>query len=193
MALTEAERRGKAWDNVVHTEATRVVFADRAKNVRRKLRVRDMLGIAIPFCIAFLYATDWIQNFAQYKNIALGMLSVVALGQGLMVVWSLIARWDEELAYCLRAERDSYEMREAWREIGEGVPTNLTQAFDMRSAQQRVIDSHDIERNISSREMQKGLRAGLIHTQRACVCGENPKSRRIPFWPRKACPHCGGN
>ena len=193
MALTDEEHRGIAWDNVVHTEGTRVTFADRSTNLRRKLRTRDMLGIAIPFCIAFLYVTDWVQNFQQYKSVALGILSVVALAQSLMVVWSLIARWDEELSYSLRAERDSYEMREAWRDIGKGLPPDLAQAFDIRSGQQKIIDSHDIERKISSREMQRGLRAGLIHAQRPCVCGEVPKSRRIPLLRRKPCVHCGGN
>jgi mobilome CxxCx(11)CxxC protein len=105
----------------------------------------------------------------------------------------MIARWDDDLAYCSRAMRDSYDLKEAWKKIAQKDVPDLKQEYRIRQIQQDNIDSHDVQRDISPKEKQLGLRAGLLEFQRKCVCGEEPKSRNVPVWPKRKCIHCGGN
>jgi len=185
--------RQLAWNNVIHAEGTRAVFARRYAALRRWTRVRDVLGLVIPIIVAFLFTTDWVQKFAAYKTLALAFLSFAALAQGLIVVWSILSKWDEELAYSTRAMRDSADIRESWRDVGQGLVADIPQSFAICQTRQRLLDSHDDEKGITAWEMQLGMRAGLIACQRNCRCGELPHSRKPPRTPAKACIICGGN
>jgi mobilome CxxCx(11)CxxC protein len=193
MPLTDNEIRQAAWNKAVHAEGTYSAFSARSKRFRRLTGFRDFLGLALPVCVVFLLTTTWVQNFSTYRDWALGALGVVAGLQALMTIWSLIARWDEGLAYSIRAIRDSYEMKQAWERIGKNDAQDLPAEYSLRDAQQTIIDSHDIQREITMREKQAGMRAGLFEYQRPCIsCKKIPGSPKRPLFVWKRCGVCGG-
>ncbi len=191
--MNDTERQQYAWDNAFHAEGTRVVFERRAEGLRRKTRLRDYAGIAVPICLAYLLGSEVFEPLKPFRTLGVGLLGVAAVFQTLMVSWSLIARWDEELAYDIRAARESYLLKEAWKKLGQGDVSNLAIEYELLSHQQSITDSHDIEKNISASEKQRGMRAGLIEFQRRCICGELPTSRHRPWRIKKPCTVCGGN
>lgn len=191
--MDDSERRQNGWNNALHAEGTSVVFERRAHKLRRWTRLRDFVGIAVPICLAYLLGAEVFEPLKPFRNIAVGAVGLGAVLQTLMVGWSLIARWDEELAYNIRAARESYLLKEAWKKLGQGDAANIAIEYDMLSHNQSIVDSHDAEKNISASEKQLGMRAGLIEFQRACICGERPRSRGVPWWRTKPCAICGGN
>ncbi|HEV2604997.1 MAG TPA: mobilome CxxCx(11)CxxC protein [Microvirga sp.] len=194
MALNEDEIRSQAWQNVVHAEGTRAVFARRVSKFRRQTQFRDALGLMVPATLAFVYGTDWLQQYPTIRTVALYTLSVLTLVQFLISAWSILTRWDDESSYSLRAMRDANSMRDMWRRIGLGDVSNFRTSYDLASEMQRVIDSHDVQRNVSDSERRFGMRAGLLFVPKKCaICGELPKSSRVPWWPSTRCTNCGGN
>lgn len=185
--------RAKAWDNAIHAEGTREVFSRRFNSLYRLTRIRDWLAFAVPILLAFTATAEWLEAEPAAKKLMFGILGAAVAAQLLLALWSLISRWDDNLAYCSRAMRDSYNLKEAWKKIGRNDVLDIRQEYRMRQSQQENIDSHDVQQNISPKEKQIGLRAGLIEVQRKCICGNEPKSRNVPFWPRSKCIHCGGN
>jgi len=193
MAMTEQQIQGEAWDNVVHSEGTRTIFEDRGRVLKARVKIRDFLSVFVPIVVAFIYSTDWIAKYPDYKNLALVLLSIVGVFQVLMSAWSLVSKWDEDLAYSSRAVRDNYEQREGWKELAKGQAPDFAHTFTLMKDRQKLIDSHDSERDISASDRQSGMRAGLILCQRPCVCGIVPQSAKKPLWVRKPCTVCGGN
>jgi mobilome CxxCx(11)CxxC protein len=192
--MDDTERRQHAWNYALHAEGTRVVFERRANSLRYRTHLRDFLGIAVPICVAYLLGSEVFEPLKPFRHLGVGVLGVAALLQALMVAWSLIAHWDEELAYDIRAARESYLLKEAWKKLGHGNTSNLAIEYDLISHQQSIADSHDVEKNITETEKQLGMRAGLIEFQRACVCGVLPTNPRRPWLLiRKPCAVCGGN
>jgi len=194
MALAIDDMRREAWNNALHAHGTYTVFASRAGRLKLLTDLRDYFGLlAIPISTAFVATTEFAQALAPYRTVALQCMVIAAAIQALLAGWSLVRRWDDERAYCSRAMRDSYEMKVAWVEIGKGDAQDLKAAYELRKAQQKIIDSHDIERGITDQEKVRGMRAGLFELQRACVsCDNVPNSKRPPLIVLKRCGVCGG-
>jgi mobilome CxxCx(11)CxxC protein len=195
MALQIDDMRREAWSNVVHAQGTYAVFARRASRLKALTDLRDWFGLlAIPATTAFVATAEFTQGLAAYRQDALRALIFAALVQALLAGWSLVRRWDDQRAYCSRAMRDSYEMKVAWQDIGKADVADMKAAYELRKAQQKIIDSHDIERDITDKEKMFGMRSGLLELQKACVgCGVIPTSRKLPLLvlsPR--CAICGG-
>jgi mobilome CxxCx(11)CxxC protein len=130
---------------------------------------------------------------SQYREWELGALAVAGLAQFIVTLWSVISRWDEELAYASRAARDSYELKTAWVRIGKGEADDPEVSYRVTSEQQRIIDSHDIEKDFTDAERRYGMRSALFERQVECnVCQQKPKSTRIPWFVWHRCGSCGG-
>jgi mobilome CxxCx(11)CxxC protein len=133
---TELERiKLKAWDYALHAEGTRAVFDRRARTLRRNIRLRDFTGFAVPILVGYLAGSEPFELLKPYRSLAIGLLGIAALVQFLVLLWSVISRWDEELAYDLRATRDSYELREAWRKMA-GTHSYVRQSLRPHASRQ---------------------------------------------------------
>jgi mobilome CxxCx(11)CxxC protein len=194
MPLTGDEIRSEAWDNVVHAQGTYSIFAKRAWRLRWSTDLRDYFGfIAIPMATAFFATTEYSEQFKDFRGTALLVLTGAAVIQALLAGWSLIRRWDEQRAYCLRAMRDSYEIRDTWRAIGKNDVPNLPSAYEMAKAQQKIIDSHDIGAQITETEKIYGRRSGFNEIRRACPnCHKIPDFAEVPLFAWARCSVCGG-
>ena len=191
--MTDDERRSLSWQQAIHAEATRTVFEKRAARLRKFVRVRDFLGLAVPIIVAFLFTGDTFHVLKENRELIVAGLGIAALSQALVVPWSLISRWDESLTTVGRSARDAYDMGQKWRRLGENDSHALAVEFDLLRRQQEVIDSHDVELNITKKEERSGMRAALIAFDKACVCGQKPSSDRPPFRKTHPCNVCGGN
>jgi mobilome CxxCx(11)CxxC protein len=191
--VDDNQRKQNAWNNVVHAEGTRAVFERRAMWLRSKTLARDFTGLAVPILLAYLLGSEVFEPLKHYRSLAVGLLGVLAIMQTLLVAWSLLARWDDNLAYDVNAARESYLLREAWKKIGQGDAQNLALEYALLSQQQSIVDSRDVEKGITEKEKQFGMRAGLIDSQRKCVCEQMPKSREMPWFTKQKCAVCGGN
>jgi mobilome CxxCx(11)CxxC protein len=191
--MDDQARRQQSWDRSLHAEGTRVVFDRRATGLRQKIKLRDFTGLAVPILLAYLLGSEVFEPLKHYRATAVGLLGVTAVMQTLLVAWSLLARWDEELAYNVTAARESYMLKQAWKKLAQGDTQNLAVEYDLLSHQQSLADSRDIEKGITEREMKIGMRAGLIDAQRKCVCGNMPTGRGLPWMAKQKCAVCGGN
>lgn len=191
--LTDDQIKGEAWNYGVETEGTKVIFQERLSKLKSRINTRDFLSLIVPIAFAFTYQTDWIQWFPNLKIFFLSILGVMGLFQTLMAAWSLVSKWDEERSYCLRAVRDSEEMRRSWTDLAKGIDSGGQSSFTLLKKQQDLIDSHDVQKQVTPKEKQIGMRHGLISLQRRCVCGVIPTSHSVPWRPQTKCATCGGN
>jgi mobilome CxxCx(11)CxxC protein len=151
------------------------------------------VGIAVPVLLAYVLGSDVIEPLKRYRSLAVGLLGLTAVIQALLVIWSLLARWDEELAYDTNAARESYLLKEAWLKLGRGDSEILAVEYNLLRHQQSLADARDAGKGITESEKQFGMRNGLIENQRKCVCGVIPTQRRVPWRPKTKCAVCGGN
>jgi mobilome CxxCx(11)CxxC protein len=191
--MNDQERRSDAWNNSVHAEGTRVIFERRASRLRLKVHVRDFVGLAVPILLAYVLGSEVLEALKPYRPLVIGLLSFTAVMQTLLVLWSLLAKWDEELAYDVNAARESYMLKQAWKKLGKGDTQNVAIEYDLLNHQQSIVDSRDTEKGITSKEKKLGIRAALIDAQRKCVCGSMPNSMSTPWFPGQKCSVCGGN
>ena len=193
MALNTDEIRQEAWKQFIDARGAQTIFSRRASSLKWWMQARDFSAIAIPVVVAFVATTDFISALGNFKVLALAVLAIAGLLQVLLSSWSLISRWDEERSYSLRALRDAYDMEVKWRAIAKGDVADASTAYEAAKAQQQVIDSHDIGREISEAERQIGLRAGLKEVPRPCVeCKKIPATIDVPKNIEHRCPICGG-
>lgn len=191
--MNSDEKRSEAWNKSLYAEATRAVFQARSRRLSWKTRARDFVGLAVPIFVAYILGADSIDALKDYRHLIIQLLALLAALQIVFTLWSLIARWDDELAYSKRAARDSHDLVQAWEEIAKGSEAKLEAEFDLLARQQAITDSHDSERQITLKERQYGMRAGLILRQKNCICGYLPTSFNVPGNVTKKCAVCGGN
>ncbi|MBR1130764.1 mobilome CxxCx(11)CxxC protein [Bradyrhizobium iriomotense] len=191
--MDDTERRRLAWDKALHAEGTRAVFERRAAALRWKTRIRDFWGFAVPVLLAYLLGSEVFEPLKPFRPYAIGLLGVAAALQTLLVLWSLLARWDEELADDVTATRDNHQLKVAWTKLGQNDAQDLTLEYALLSQREEVVAVRDAAAGITSREKQFGMRAGLIEFQRACVCTHRPQTTTTPWFPKSKCGVCGGN
>jgi mobilome CxxCx(11)CxxC protein len=193
VALTQDEIRQEAWKQFIDARGVYTIFQRRAKRLKFWMQARDFSAIAIPIIVAFVATADFIEKLGQFKAVALAILAVLGVAQVLMSSWSLISRWDEERSYSLRAIRDANSMEVEWRDIAIGAVLDFDAAYARAKAQQQIIDSHDIGKEISESERQIGLRSGLKEVPRECMeCKKIPETIDPPKKVTTRCPICGG-
>lgn len=191
--MDDLERRRTAWDNALHAEGTRAVFERRAARLRRKTRLRDFVGLGVPILLAYLLGSDLFEPLKPYRAFVVGLLGFTAVLQALLMAWSLLARWDEELADNVNATRASFLLKQAWTKLGKGDTQDLAVEYNLITQQQSVTDVRDAGMGITASEKQFGMRSGLIEMQRECVCGNRPMQPNAPWFPKLKCAVCGGN
>jgi len=192
--MTDEERRGFAWDQALYAEGTRAIFDRRATQLRRWTRVRDFIGIAVPFILAYFLGSELLDVLKPYRHIATGLVVIGGLLQALIVVWSILSRWDEELTSDILVVRESNFLKDTWQRIGMADTPHLEADYGLARRLQEVADSHVSTKMITDREKRMGMRVGLVEFKRKCAgCDQQPRSRSVPKKPTTKCDICGGN
>lgn len=167
--------RSKCWDLAIHAFGTAWIFEKRARKLRWKLKILSFLGIAVPVVIGGI-----VLSFGTNPRILPALLwvaGVLGVAQLTGSVWSLVARWDDSLAYALESVTANYRLSRRFESLGEQPPADLEVEFRVLDAENQARKDLDFRQDLTPKEKRAGLRAGLRQFQRACVgCNEVPTS-----------------
>lgn len=177
--------REQCWDHAIYTFGTGFIFETRAKKLRRALRWLTFLGIAVPVAIGGIVLSFGTQSAALPFLLALA--GVLAVAQLVLSVWSLVAAWNDNLAYAVESARSNYRLATRYEDLGRNAPADLETHFSILAAERQAREDQDIARDLAEREKRMGLRAGLRKLQRACVSCKNVPMDMKP----SDCPVCG--
>jgi mobilome CxxCx(11)CxxC protein len=122
--------------------------------------------------------------------VAIAVAGIIALLQLVMSIWSLVASWDNSLAYAIESKSDNYRSANQFAELGKTTSLSEAKFESELSILETIADlrsSLDNRVDISDKEKRMGMRAGLRNYQRKCAgCCKIPSSMK----PTK-CGVCG--
>src|SRR3989304_6903481 len=91
--------RQECWDRAIQTFGTAYLFEIRARRLQRRTRSLTFLGIVVPVTVGgIILSFGASPRVMPYILAIAGLLSIVQL---IGSTWSLVARWDDALAYSL--------------------------------------------------------------------------------------------
>lgn len=172
--------RTDCWDEALKTFGTAYIFEKRADKMKRKLRWPAFAGIAIPLIIGSIYLSfgKEFEYLGEFVAIA-GILGVVQI---VVSAWSLVAKWDDRLAYSLESASANYELSNRYTKLAKNPPPDLAEfrrRFDVLEAKNHSRRDSDYKQGVSDKEKRMGMRAGLRQFERACKeCGNVPTSMK---------------
>jgi mobilome CxxCx(11)CxxC protein len=167
--------RQDCWRYAMQAFGTAYIFQQRAHKVRKLLRITTFLGIAIPVIIGGIITSfSAMSGYLPYFITLAGILGIVQL---VMSIWSLVAGWDNELAYALESLADNYHLSSEFEQLAKSPPPDLELRFEVIRKQNQFREDADNKQDISDKEKRKGMRAALRQFQRPCLyCHEVPSS-----------------
>jgi mobilome CxxCx(11)CxxC protein len=179
----------ECWDRAIYAHGTAQIFIRRSNKLKRRLRWLSFFGLAGVVCIGAIVTLFGIG--APSLSWVLAIAGIVAVGQLLLSLWSLIANWADNLAYSLESAAENLALSSAFRELGKRAQ-NPPPDLDARFADLRARDESrrisDTKQGITEKEKRFGMRAGLFQFQRECAgCNKVPASMEPT-----ACKVCGG-
>lgn len=127
---------------------------------------------------------------SPYLPAAIMVAGAIALVQVIVAIWSLVAGWDNSLAYAIESKSENYRLANQFADLGK--TTSLGEAkFELElSVLETIADlrsSLDNRVDIGDKEKRMGMRAGLRNYQRPCAGGHG-----IPLSMKPVkCPVCG--
>jgi mobilome CxxCx(11)CxxC protein len=179
-SAAEDDLKVQAWGQALHAHGTSEVFRKRADRLSWRTRLRDFLGIALPVGLGVV-AANTNQTVTAFAIPIVGILAGLQL---LLVIWSIMSRWDEEYWYSINAMRENSSLCTTWERIARLSGPAL---FDRTMIQDQLILDRDSSKGITEKEKRFGMRAGLFRYAKACAgCGEVPKTMK-----RGSCGVCG--
>lgn len=187
MPISDGRRRLCA-DNALKCFGTGYIFERRARRTRIPLRILSFAGIAGPASLGAVAALVGIQS--PLLPVAITVAGIIALLQLVMSIWSLVAGWDNSLAYAIESKSENYRLANQFAELGKTTSLSEAKFESELSILETIADlrsSLDNRVDISDKEKRMGMRAGLRNYQRTCAgCGKIPSSMK----PTK-CGVCG--
>jgi len=175
MTPTEVHLKQKAWESVIHAYGTAAIFRKRAARLKSYRRLRDFFGIALPIIAGFFAANV----VGQYQSQLAYVLGLFALGQLLVIAWSMVAAWDDSYSYASNAVRENEAMWKEWEGVGRSQGPGLKSAFTSAESKDRLIQERDMTQGISDKERRLGMRNALLYAQKKCaICGLVPKNMK---------------
>ncbi|HEV2327949.1 MAG TPA: mobilome CxxCx(11)CxxC protein [Verrucomicrobiae bacterium] len=167
---------------------TAYIFEQRARSVRWRTNWLTFLGIANPIAVG---AT--VGAFSADSKITVVMMTLSAglsVPLAVLSVWSLVAKWSDNLSYFLETKTDNYRLASQYRQISQNpslAEAEFEKQYSILETQGQIRKAQDERYDISDKEKRKGMRAGLCEYQFPCAgCDTIPKSMESTF-----CPVCG--
>lgn len=179
--------RQQAWRAAYDAYGTAYIFEQRQRATRSRLRLINFVGLAVPLAVG---ASVLAFGFAAGTwNIVIWIAGVLGVGQVVVSLWALNARWEERLAYASESAPANHDLSQRFRNLAERAPAvaefvpQLQTLLDENS--QRT--SADYKQDITEKEKRAGHRATLRHFQKACSACKNVP---VDMHPTK-CAVCG--
>ncbi|WP_042427965.1 mobilome CxxCx(11)CxxC protein [Streptacidiphilus anmyonensis] len=174
MAAGIDDYRRKCRDAALHAYGTSVIFQKRSDRLKRRTDLLTWVGFVVPLLIGALAAT-----FGQAKlwAVVLVCASVVGAVQLAVSLWSLVKRWPEDLAYSAASAAANESLANRFVALADDPPglQALRAQFEKLDVENTARQERDNEKNVTEKELHRGMRAALRKFQRACAaCQQVP-------------------
>lgn len=173
-----SETRQDCADSALKCFGTAYIFERRARPIRTRLQWLAFLGIVGPAALGAVVATFSLSKKALAVSITVA--GMIGIGQLVISIWSLVAKWDDSLAYYTESMSANYRVAGEYAKLAKAQSLS-PQEFDMRyrllETESELRAELDQRQHVTDREKRMGMRAGLRQYQRACVgCQQVPRS-----------------
>ena len=184
--LSEDQMKQECWTKRFFAFGTAKIFERRARALAVKRRVLLFLGLASPLVIGG-FAAAFTLDSPPLKSLVIPIAGLVGLGQLVMSLWALIARWDDEYAYALGAARANTRLAADCENLANGPIARLRRDIERLREQVTAQEIEDTVQHITDKEKRFAMRSALYQYRSKCpVCGIVPESMRPT-----ACETCG--
>jgi mobilome CxxCx(11)CxxC protein len=178
--MTEADLRDKiileSSDNSFHCFGYSYLFDKRAQRFRKRVKLLQVFGIAIPATVgatAVGYGYD--NSILKYALILSAPLLVI---QFTVSIIAIIYEWDTELAYSYEASQDYNNIYDRFKKLYKLPPvsyTELDKQFEIINTEYGSRSRQDAKHGIKEWELRMGMRYSLREHQKPCAtCGKIP-------------------
>lgn len=163
--------RKECWDRTFHSFGTAYIFEKRTKKLRKRLQFLTFLGIVVPVTVGSLIISFGV----DFKNINLIIILAGILGsiQLVITLWSLVAGWNDSLAFAKESTSVNYELSNKYRSLGKNPPSKLSEftlKYEIFNTEYRYRNQQDNQQGITDKEKRMGMHSALRNFQRECPC-----------------------
>ena len=174
------EQRKLCNDNALYCYGTAYIFEKRAASIRWKIRVLTFLGIAVPASVGAIIGSFSLTT--EYTKEVLTIAGLLGLTQLILSIWSLTAKWDDNLSYYLESKVTNYRLSSDWNQLSNTTiisDLEFATKLEVMKKEFETISDLDNRHDITDSEKHMGMRAGLRKFQRLCVeCNKIPTSMK---------------
>lgn len=181
-------RRRESNDSAIRHFGTAYIFEKRAKSLRKYIQMLTFLGIAVPASIGAIIGSF---NLSQsLQQIIVAIAALLALLQLTITIWSVVAKWNDNLAFYLESKSSNYRLASEYERLARSTDWSAEEfetRYQVLEAEGNIRTGQDNQIDLDEKEKRMGMRAGLRQYQRLCAgCGKIP----IDMEPTN-CPVCG--
>ena len=163
-------------DKALKAHGTAYIFEKRAAELRRKLLVLSFFGIAGPASVGAIIGTYNLDS--QTTQIVIWVSGAIAIIQLLVSIWSLVSKWDSNLASYIESKVSNYSLSSRFENLAKEATISQSEfdiEFKVLEKEAELRRSLDLQFDVTNKEKQMGMRYGLRQFQRPCAgCNKVP-------------------
>lgn len=184
----QPEKLRQCADEALRAHGTAYIFEKRAAKLRRKLFFLSFFGVAGPASVGAIIGTYNLDS--DTTKIVIGIAGAIAIVQLLYSIWSLVSRWDNNLAGYIESKATNYNLSSRFENLSKDA--SLGQAefdseFRVLEKEAEIRKSLDHQFDVTDKEKRMGMRYGLRQFQRPCAsCNKVPTDMK-----QTSCGVCG--
>jgi mobilome CxxCx(11)CxxC protein len=165
--------RQHCWNRALEAFGTSYLFQRRIRRPQRGIRWVAYLSLAVPLVIGLVVMAFGTDDASLPVLLWVGGILLVV--QGLLALWSLVARWNDTIESVLLSITENNRLANRYKEIAERGPSDAAVRAAVLDAEYQARTEADLRQGITEQEKRMGMRAGLRQFQRACAaCGKVP-------------------
>jgi len=159
----------ECWDRALYAYGTAHLFLKRSLRYRAYLRFLAFIGIGGPAVVGAMV----IHHIVSPKNLDLlvWVVSIIAVIEALVSVWSLAANWADNLSYAEGSTAENLALSSAFRELGqqaENPRADLEVKFTELRSRDESRRAADAQKGVTEREKRYAHHTGLLQFKRQC-------------------------
>jgi mobilome CxxCx(11)CxxC protein len=178
MSIKEESIRKECWNKSLHTLGTSYVFQLKTKYYKKWIRIITILGLVVPLLLGAVVAA-YGQN-SKVLEIVIIITAPIGIFQIVLSGISLVAKWDDQLAYALESQTDNRVISDEYENLAKWPPLEiekLEKEFAIIKTKDDARIKQDEKISFSPKENRKGMRYALWIRQKECVtCKKVPLS-----------------
>lgn len=170
--------RQKSWDKAHDAIGYSFIFSKRMNKMSGRIRALTTMGIIVPVAASsIVYAYYHNQEIVAYTVL---IATPIGIAQFLLSLFSIIYKWDDNLAYAIEATAAHSVIADKYRKLANTPPetfSDLKTSYDLLEIESTERAKQDAKQGIKPWELRMGMRAALRELQRKCVgCNTVPLS-----------------